>query len=113
MSMDLQLHHELPKLLISNAKAIHSNHVKVKHDDDNGSNNNNDGSNDDDGYLTPTSKESKIPTMKTCPPAPRKAKQVSCKRKLMDEYRFFEVESKEKIDAFFMSNFPKRSCHFT
>ncbi|OIW01503.1 hypothetical protein TanjilG_19429 [Lupinus angustifolius] len=108
MSTDLQLHHELPKLRISNAKVIHSNHVKAKNDDD--SSNNDD---DDDGYLTPTSKESKIPTIIECPPAPRKAKQVSCKRKLMDEYRFFEVENKEEMDAFFMSNFPKKSCHFT
>ncbi|CAL0333429.1 unnamed protein product [Lupinus luteus] len=106
MSIDLKLHHELPKLRISNAKAIHSNRVKTNHDDNGGNNN-------DDGYLTPTSKESKILTIITCPPAPRKAKRVSCKRKLMDEYQFFEVENKEEIDAFFMSNFPKRNCHCT
>lgn len=67
----------------------------------------------DESYKTPTSKESKIPEILTCPPAPKKPKPfVSCKRKLLDEFQFFEV-SNEDMDAFFRSTFPKRPCPCT
>ncbi|CAL0321234.1 unnamed protein product [Lupinus luteus] len=40
---------------------------------------------------TPTSRESKIPEMVSCPPAPRRKKSlVSHKRKHVDEFQFFE-----------------------
>ncbi|GAU17002.1 hypothetical protein TSUD_37600 [Trifolium subterraneum] len=68
----------------------------------------------DESYRTPTSKESKIPEIQDCPPAPRKPKPfVSCKRKLMDEFQFFEVSNNEDMDAFFRSTFPKRTCPCT
>lgn len=68
----------------------------------------------DESYRTPTSKESKIPEIQDCPPAPRKPKPfVSCKRKLMDDFQFFEVKNSEDIDAFFRSTFPKRTCPCT
>ncbi|OIW07775.1 hypothetical protein TanjilG_03562 [Lupinus angustifolius] len=123
MSTDLQLPHELPKLQISTAKTILPDrtatiiHVKVESDGDGGDDNSyqtqqdgSGGGGDENSYQTPTSKESKIPAIILCPRAPRKAKQISCKRKLMDEYQFFEVVNKEEMDAFSMSNFPKRSC---
>ncbi|XP_045808595.1 uncharacterized protein LOC123902835 [Trifolium pratense] len=74
-----------------------------------------DGVNENDqSYRTPTSKESKIPEIQDCPPAPRKPKPfVSCKRKLMDELQFFEVSNNEDMDAFFRSTFPKRTCPCT
>lgn len=68
----------------------------------------------DESYRTPTSKESKIPAIHDCPPAPRKPKPfVSCKRKLMDDFQFFEVKNNEDMDAFFRSTFPKRTCPCT
>ncbi|OIV90595.1 hypothetical protein TanjilG_01676 [Lupinus angustifolius] len=69
---------------------------------------------DDDSCRTPTTKESKIPEIVSCPPAPRKPKAlVSCKRKLMDEFKFFEDTNKEDMEAFFRSTFPKRNCPCT
>ncbi|CAL0299794.1 unnamed protein product [Lupinus luteus] len=71
-------------------------------------------STDDDSCRTPTTKESKIPEIVTCPPAPKKPKAlVSCKRKLMDEFKFFEDTNKEDMEAFFRSTFPKRNCPCT
>ncbi|KAF1878765.1 hypothetical protein Lal_00047437 [Lupinus albus] len=67
-----------------------------------------------DSCRTPTTKESKIPEIVSCPPAPRKPKAlVSCKRKLMDEFNFFEDTNKEDMEAFFRSTFPKRNCPCT
>ncbi|XP_061363806.1 cyclin-dependent protein kinase inhibitor SMR6-like [Gastrolobium bilobum] len=118
MSTDLHLHHELPKLRISAVKMedIHSSDrnmsnvvPQVKDENDAAVS-----ADDDESYRTPTSKESKIPAILTCPPAPRKSKAfVSCKRKLLDEFQFFEVTNKEDMDAFFRSTFPKRSCPCT
>lgn len=69
---------------------------------------------EDESYRTPTSKESKIPAIMSCPPAPRKPKAfASCKRKLFDDFQFFDVTNKEDMDAFFRSTFPKRSCTCT
>ncbi|KAM1229917.1 hypothetical protein ACFX13_040888 [Malus domestica] len=66
---------------------------------------------------TPTSKENKIPTILTCPPAPRKpARRVgsSCKRKL----QFFETTNRKEVEDMFRSSFminsrAKRSCPCT
>ncbi|XP_027367292.1 cyclin-dependent protein kinase inhibitor SMR1 [Abrus precatorius] len=119
MSTDLHLHHELPKLRIA---AVKIDDVPSPDHDISSvvtrAENENDGAvtvaDDEESYRTPTSKESKIPAVLTCPPAPRKPKPfVSCKRKLLDEFQFFEVTSKEDMDAFFRSTFPKRSCPCT
>ncbi|KAI4346450.1 hypothetical protein L6164_007345 [Bauhinia variegata] len=110
MATELQLRHDLPKLRISNVE------IAVPYSNDrNSTTGQNKQSpvieNDDDGCRTPTSKESRIPEILTCPPAPRKQKRfVSCKRKLLDEFQFAEADNKEEIDAFFRSAFSKRSC---
>ncbi|XP_008232059.1 PREDICTED: cyclin-dependent protein kinase inhibitor SMR3 [Prunus mume] len=69
------------------------------------------------GCRTPTSKEHKIPTVVTCPPAPRKPARraaSSCKRKL----QFFETANQDEVEDFFRSSFlsnsrAKRSCPCT
>lgn len=139
MSTDLHLHHQLPKLRISAAKLddvdadvpssdqilevpvddIPSSPVTQPETETENENEKDgavvDGENgNDESYRTPTSKESKIPEILNCPPAPKKPKPfVSCKRKLMDEFQFFEVSSNEDMDAFFRSTFPKRTCPCT
>ncbi|XP_057736627.1 cyclin-dependent protein kinase inhibitor SMR1-like [Arachis stenosperma] len=136
MSTDLHLHHNLPKLRISpikmeNTSRIHSPNqndaVTVVEERPEAVTDRNDGGavvlsvveveqeeEEEESYRTPTSKESKIPEMVTCPPAPKKAKAIaSCKRKLLDEFQFFDVNNKEDMDAFFRSTFPKRTCSCT
>ncbi|MED6199379.1 hypothetical protein PIB30_075417 [Stylosanthes scabra] len=134
MSTDLHLHHNLPKLRISPIKMENSkNKSVIQSSDQNGdaveeraeavvTNGGDDGGavvlaaeeEDEESYRTPTSKESKIPEMVNCPPAPKKAKAfASCKRKLLDEFQFFDVNNKEDMDAFFRSTFPKRTCSCT
>ncbi|KAI4352650.1 hypothetical protein L6164_006881 [Bauhinia variegata] len=110
MSTDLHLHRDLPKLRISTVE------IPVPYSDDkNGAvlaaPSQSEVTETEDGCRTPTSKESRIPEILSCPPAPRKPKRlVSCKRKLADEFQFFEVVNKEEIDAFFRSVASKRSC---
>ncbi|KAL4342494.1 hypothetical protein GQ457_08G011280 [Hibiscus cannabinus] len=64
---------------------------------------------------TPTSEESKIPAVLSCPGAPRKPRKtfVSCKRKL-SEFQFFEILNRDEVDAFFQAGFhdpvAKRRC---
>ncbi|KAH7547814.1 hypothetical protein JRO89_XS14G0019600 [Xanthoceras sorbifolium] len=62
---------------------------------------------------TPTSFENKIPQILTCPPAPRKPKRkvaaLSCKRKLLDEFQFFEIANREEVESFFRSSFEQNS----
>ncbi|KAK7279511.1 hypothetical protein RJT34_24564 [Clitoria ternatea] len=120
MSTDLQIHHELPKLRIAAVKIEdvpspdHHNVSSVATRADNENDAAVTVSDDDESYRTPTSKASKIPAILTCPPAPKKSKPFgSCKRKLLDDFQFFEVTSKEDMDAFFRSTFPKRSCPCT
>ena len=117
MSTDLQIRLEMPKVRISPIK------IAVLPSDDASSahgsvpiivQNKLPEQEDDESCRTPTSKESRIPEILTCPPAPRKPKRaVSCKRKLLDEFQFFDVANKEEIDSFFRSTFPKRSCRCT
>ncbi|RDX71294.1 hypothetical protein CR513_49378, partial [Mucuna pruriens] len=109
MSTDLHLHHELPKLRIAAVKI--DDVPSDDHDDVSSAVTRAENENeneidvaaavtvaDDESYRTPTSKESRIPAIMTCPPAPRKQKPfVSCKRKLLD---FFEVTNKEDMDTF-------------
>ncbi|CAI8603891.1 unnamed protein product [Vicia faba] len=141
MSTDLHLHHQLPKLRITAVKLdddvdvdvdvvssdqfpetpavddIPSSPITQRETETETENDGAvvDGENEnDESYRTPTSKESKIPEILNCPPAPKKPKPfVSCKRKLMDEFQFFEVSSNEDMDAFFRSTFPKRPCPCT
>lgn len=57
----------------------------------------------EDGCRTPTSRESKIPMLQSCPPAPRKRRRViSCKRNL-SETQFFEIVHRKEIESFFNS----------
>uniref|UniRef100_A0A5B7BFS7 Putative cyclin-dependent protein kinase inhibitor SMR2 n=1 Tax=Davidia involucrata TaxID=16924 RepID=A0A5B7BFS7_DAVIN len=53
---------------------------------------------------TPTSRRHKIPTIQSCPPAPRKqaAKVLLHKRKL-PKLQFFEIIGGEEVDSFFQS----------
>ncbi|XP_043699789.1 cyclin-dependent protein kinase inhibitor SMR2-like [Telopea speciosissima] len=67
--------------------------------------------NNNEECRTPTSDEHKIPVMRSCPPAPKKQRRViSCKRKLLDELRFFEIVGREEIESFFRSSTKKRCC---
>ncbi|XP_057427417.1 cyclin-dependent protein kinase inhibitor SMR3-like [Lotus japonicus] len=130
MATDLHLQHELPKLRIS--ATVDDNDTISSSDSSSPSTpiaataSVPDSEIDDDAavggtiqgaeqsYRTPTSKESKIPAILNCPPAPKKPKTfVSCKRKLNDAFQFFEVKNKEDMDAFFRSTFPKRTCPCT
>lgn len=55
---------------------------------------------------TPTSSDHKIPTIRSCPPTPRKkvrAGNNSHKRKL-SELQFFETTRSEEVESFFRSN---------
>ncbi|XP_052185358.1 cyclin-dependent protein kinase inhibitor SMR13-like [Diospyros lotus] len=55
---------------------------------------------------TPTSPETRIPEVRSCPPAPKKPRRrVSCKRRLSDELQFFEIVAREEIESFFRSSF--------
>ncbi|TKY51722.1 hypothetical protein E2542_SST23241 [Spatholobus suberectus] len=117
MSTDLHLHHDLPKLRIAGVKIdevpspdrdVASAVTRAETQNDVAA------ADEDESYRTPTSKESRIPAILTCPPAPRKPRAfVGCKRKLLDEFQFFEVPNKEDMDAFFRSTFPKRTCPCT
>ncbi|ESW16255.1 hypothetical protein PHAVU_007G141600 [Phaseolus vulgaris] len=130
MSTDFHLHHDLPKLRIAAVKIedVPSDHhldalvSSVVTREENESHEEETVAvtaaaavaEEDESYRTPTSKESKIPAIMTCPPAPRKPKAfASCKRKLFDDFQFFDVTNKEDMDAFFRSTFPKRSCTCT
>ncbi|KAL2324947.1 hypothetical protein Fmac_024005 [Flemingia macrophylla] len=125
MSTDLHLHHHLSKLRIAAVKLQEEEEEDAAAAQGQASSvvdtppppppeNKESSAVEDDSYRTPTSKESRIPAMMTCPPAPKKAKPfISCKRKLLDEFQFFEVTNKEDMDAFFRSTFPKRTCPCT
>ncbi|KAK7356568.1 hypothetical protein VNO80_15842 [Phaseolus coccineus] len=130
MSTDFHLHHDLPKLRIAAVKIeeVPSDHhldtlvssvvtraEEESHEEETVAVTAAAAvAEEDESYRTPTSKESKIPAIMTCPPAPRKPKAfASCKRKLFDDFQFFDVTNKEDMDAFFRSTFPKRSCTCT
>lgn len=74
---------------------------------------------DEDEYIncqTPKSSQYLIPKILSCPPAPKKLKRVSfssCKRKLIDEFKF--IQEQEEIESFFRfvnvnSSTKKRRC---
>ncbi|KAK4762887.1 hypothetical protein SAY86_008655 [Trapa natans] len=70
---------------------------------------------DRDGFRTPVSEHQKIPSARSCPPAPRKRRPpvTPRKRKLM---QFFEATGREEVESFFeltmLNNKPdhKRRC---
>ncbi|KAJ8759158.1 hypothetical protein K2173_004165 [Erythroxylum novogranatense] len=59
---------------------------------------------DDDVCRTPTSEVHMIPVVVSCPPAPRKPRRRSVKRKL-SEVEFFEIVNREEVESFFRSSF--------
>uniref|UniRef100_A0A7N1A1K9 Uncharacterized protein n=1 Tax=Kalanchoe fedtschenkoi TaxID=63787 RepID=A0A7N1A1K9_KALFE len=62
---------------------------------------------------TPKSDANKIPKTLTCPPAPKKPARravLSCKRKLMPEFEFFEADRRQEVDEFFRSSFERISA---
>ncbi|KAK9064051.1 hypothetical protein SSX86_017923 [Deinandra increscens subsp. villosa] len=62
--------------------------------------------NSEEECVTPTSPESRIPAVLSCPPAPKKQRRAapSCKRRIC-EFQFFEVVAGDEIDAFFRSSY--------
>ncbi|PSR89910.1 Cyclin-dependent protein kinase [Actinidia chinensis var. chinensis] len=54
---------------------------------------------------TPTSKDHKIPTIQTCPPAPRKQGNCFPRKRKLSEFEFFEITGHEEIESFFRSSF--------
>ncbi|OMO62837.1 hypothetical protein COLO4_32872 [Corchorus olitorius] len=124
MATDLELAQDLgeiklPKLKIQpcaeneNGSVIQGESSKKNEDDDNKRSS----ISEDELCLTPTAEENKIPEILSCPPAPRKPKRkpVSCKRKLSDQFDFFEIVNREEVDEFFRAaafddSFNKRRC---
>ncbi|KAF5742582.1 hypothetical protein HS088_TW09G00633 [Tripterygium wilfordii] len=68
----------------------------------------NSSSEESESCQTPTSAEHKIPTILSCPAAPRKPRRrsVLCKRKL----EFFEIDNFQEVEDFFRSNFENKRC---
>ncbi|KAI5666461.1 hypothetical protein M9H77_16314 [Catharanthus roseus] len=68
-----------------------------------------------DSYNSPTREEQKIPSIKSCPPAPKKPKRalVLGKRKLgtekEDHLQFFEYTRREEVESFLNSSFSEIS----
>ncbi|OMO87242.1 hypothetical protein CCACVL1_09170 [Corchorus capsularis] len=124
MATDLELVQDLgeiklPKLKIQpcgeNGSVIQGESSKNKNEDDD--DNKRSIISSDELCLTPTAEENKIPAVLSCPPAPRKPKRkpVSCKRKLSDQFDFFEIVNREEVDEFFRAagfddSFNKRRC---
>lgn len=89
MSTDLQ---QLPPIKLSSLSLEQHEHEEHEHEEE---------------CVTPTSPESKIPVILTCPPPPKKQKHFvpSCKRRLTHELHFFEIVAKDEVDAFFKSSY--------
>ncbi|KAL6980276.1 hypothetical protein U1Q18_021919 [Sarracenia purpurea var. burkii] len=113
MSTDLEFRQGLPQLRLSTDRSIATSQLAetIASGDDgrektpiwtpkSGSE-----SSGDDECQTPTSAEHKIPATLSCPPAPKKPRQLSgsCKRK-MCEIKFFEIVEREEIESFFRSS---------
>ncbi|KAL1101678.1 hypothetical protein V6Z11_D05G312600 [Gossypium hirsutum] len=104
MSTDLELFQDSLKIKLPKLKIIQSS-------DENGTGVeqlNKKGNNSVEFCATPTSDENKIPPVLSCPAAPTKPKRtasVSCKRKLFQNFNFFEIVNSEEVDAFFKAGF--------
>ncbi|KAJ7970512.1 cyclin-dependent protein kinase inhibitor SMR1-like [Quillaja saponaria] len=111
MSTDLQLRLDLPKIRVTIPT------IKSFLNSNSEANDKNDAVNKEDMICTtPTSKENRIPAILSCPPAPRKRRRVvPSKRRLLEEFQFYEVVNREEVDGFFRSSSGsdrpvKRSC---
>nr|DAD28630.1 TPA_asm: hypothetical protein HUJ06_030098 [Nelumbo nucifera] len=100
MSTDLQLRCSLPEIRVRPAAEIQSERSRQ------------DGGAAENQQLdyecsTPTSEESKIPIIQSCPPAPRKPRKVVlCKRKFSEKkLQFFRFVSHDEVESFFKSSF--------
>ncbi|KAG2674563.1 hypothetical protein I3760_13G142700 [Carya illinoinensis] len=63
---------------------------------------------------TPTSRDHQIPTIKSCPPTPRKQPRAFLqKRKWTETLHFFETTRREELESFFRSSFefPRVAFH--
>ncbi|XVF75655.1 hypothetical protein PTKIN_Ptkin13bG0204400 [Pterospermum kingtungense] len=104
MSADLESFQDLAKIKLPKLRIQSSNENGIVTEEEN--KNQDDSSSSSSSIskcLTPTSEESKIPTVLSCPPAPRKPRKraISCKRKLQSELESFEIVNREEVDAFF------------
>ena len=91
MSTDLQ---QLPPIKLS---SLSLEHEHEEHEEE-----------EEEECVTPTSPESKIPVILTCPPPPPKKQKhfvPSCKRRLTHELHFFQIVAKDEVDAFFKSSY--------
>ncbi|KAI7983803.1 Protein NOI4 [Camellia lanceoleosa] len=61
--------------------------------------------NDCEDCRTPTSLDHKIPTIQTCPPAPRKHGLEFSRKRKFPKLQFFEIKGHEEIESFFGSSF--------
>ncbi|KAL7173790.1 hypothetical protein ACSBR2_033116 [Camellia fascicularis] len=61
--------------------------------------------NDCEECQTPTSLDHKIPTIQTCPPAPRKHGLEFSRKRKFPKLQFFEIKGREEIESFFGSSF--------
>ncbi|KAF5931053.1 hypothetical protein HYC85_031926 [Camellia sinensis] len=61
--------------------------------------------NDCEECQTPTSLDHKIPTIQTCPPAPRKHGVEFSRKRKFPKLQFFEIKGREEIESFFGSSF--------
>ncbi|XVF82992.1 hypothetical protein PTKIN_Ptkin16aG0097000 [Pterospermum kingtungense] len=109
MSTDLELFKDLEKIRLPKLKVQPSIVIQEENKDQG----------DSSECSTPTSEENKIPTVLSCPPAPRKPRRrpVSCKRKL-SELEFFKIVNRDEVDAFFKAaccddSMSKRRCPCT
>ncbi|KAK9282623.1 hypothetical protein L1049_010842 [Liquidambar formosana] len=116
MSTDLEFHNRLPTIRLQTIEVQTSQSSDVTDDNNGAIIQLENGVSDDDECQTPTSIEHKIPTILSCPPAPRKPRHAAkCKRKL-SEMEFFEIVHREEVESFFRSSFEgagitsKRRC---
>jgi hypothetical protein len=58
---------------------------------------------DQEECRTPTSSDHKIPTIRSCPPTPRKKVQVFAHKRKIPE--FFDTTNKDEVESFFRSSF--------
>ncbi|KAJ8765970.1 hypothetical protein K2173_020486 [Erythroxylum novogranatense] len=105
MSTHLQLLQDFPQIRLSPLKIDSLPSSSPTLDDDNTATPRQNGASAD-VCRTPTSEEHRIPSILSCPPAPRKPKRpsISCKRKL-SELEFFEIVNREEVESFFRSSF--------
>ena len=60
---------------------------------------------DPEGCRTPTSRDHKIPSILSCPPAPKKRGKVLSQKRKFQEVQFFEFTGGDEVDSLFKSSF--------